>query len=627
MGTWEYDHLDDLPAASNSMQRMAELLVNPLLCGWPRERLSVRGNERDAGGLPDQLLTAFEKVSDVALFYYVGHGQISSNNELCLGLVRSSNEPERRGTTSLKFSDVRNALLRSPARTKIVILDCCFAGLAAAEILAAPLPDRLAMITKPTEIGIYAMAATGHDATAWCEDERECAWPQAYFTKYLADLIENGIPGKPRELGLETLFLQLRDNLTADKRPVPTHLGVNEAHGFVFAHNAAVPREVAPVPSPAPGPKPATRPVPRKWRHRMLAVSALAVVAAGVAIALAYLPRGTAHHRPDCQMPSQAHCRLGISLIGTFTDPNGSSVNYVTFSPDGRVLAAADRNGGTYLWDIAASRLAAVYTDPGSGYSGVDSATFSPNGKMLATADSNGSAYLWDMATGRLTATLTRPGRKGSLSSVAFSPDGKVLATADATKNGSVYLWNVATGRRTATLTDPGSQGVWSVAFSPDGKTLATADGDGSTYLWDLATGTVRATLSAGAGSFGSAWSVAFSPDGKTLATADMDATTRLWDVATGGIIATLVDPDSGGAGVWRAVFSPDGKTLATADSNNSTYLWEIATGRIIATLPGPGKFTGKSVAFSSDGMTLATPGDNGETYSAYHTYLWRISR
>ncbi len=67
------------------------------------------------------------------------------------------------------------------------------------------------------------------------------ARPQTYFTKYLADVVERGIPGQPARLQLDPLFRQVRDNLAADHHPVPESRAVDNAREFVFAYNAAPP--------------------------------------------------------------------------------------------------------------------------------------------------------------------------------------------------------------------------------------------------------------------------------------------------------------------------------------------------------------------------------------------------
>jgi hypothetical protein len=234
MGTWDYAFLEPVPAAEHSLRRMEQLLAGPL-CGWPRERIQVLANVPSPGDLPDRLITAFDSVADVAVFYFVGHGQISPDDQLCLGLAQSRPEPNRRAATSLRFADVRQALQESIAAVKIVILDCCFAGLATRGAMAGDVLD----LTVGT--GAYTMAATSAYTTAWYEDEPGLNSPQTYFTKYLADLVEKGIAGQPAMLRIDPLFRQLRVNLATDGRPVPYSRAVNDAREYVFAYNAAPP--------------------------------------------------------------------------------------------------------------------------------------------------------------------------------------------------------------------------------------------------------------------------------------------------------------------------------------------------------------------------------------------------
>ena len=239
VGTWDYDFLPSLPAAGHSLRRMKRLLTGPL-CGWPRDRISIFGNRRIPGNLPDRLITLFENARDVALFYYVGHGQIDADEQLCLGLGGSRTEPHRRSVTSLPFQAVRRALLESPATTKIIILDCCFSGLANSRTnTMAAVPD--SVMDKTGGTGAYTMAASSAYATAWYENDPGLAAPQTYFTKYFADLIEKGVPGLPAELRLHHVFTKLRDNLSRDQRPVPDQRSIDAARDFIFAYNAAPP--------------------------------------------------------------------------------------------------------------------------------------------------------------------------------------------------------------------------------------------------------------------------------------------------------------------------------------------------------------------------------------------------
>lgn len=235
IGTADYIHLPPVPAAGNSLARMGALLTGPL-CGWPVDRVSVIDNWDSPGNLHDQLIEVFSDTDPdgVALFYYVGHGQPDEQDRLCLGLVGSRTEHHRRASTSLRFDDVRGALVACEARTKIVMLDCCFAGLAARSRQSLSGTDVLDMVRGA---GAYTMAASGAYLPAWFETD--AAKPQTYFTKYFVDVVESGIEGEPAGLTLDRVFAETHARLGRDGKPEPTHTARHEAGRTVFARNAA----------------------------------------------------------------------------------------------------------------------------------------------------------------------------------------------------------------------------------------------------------------------------------------------------------------------------------------------------------------------------------------------------
>jgi Caspase domain len=239
VGTWKYAHLPSVPAVGYSLARMQSLICSDL-CGWPPARVTVVQNEQTPGNLPDRLVASFENVTDVALFYYVGHGLLDDKDQLCLGLGGSRREAHRRATTSLPFEAVRRALQGSPAAIKIIILDCCYSGWATLRENA--LADRQNdLVDKIGGTGAYTMTASSAYEVAWYETDSKVRRPQTYFTKYLADLLEAGIPGQPRGLKLHPLFTILEDKLARDQRPLPRERGVDAARDFVFARNVAPP--------------------------------------------------------------------------------------------------------------------------------------------------------------------------------------------------------------------------------------------------------------------------------------------------------------------------------------------------------------------------------------------------
>ena len=93
------------------------------------------------------------------------------------------------------------------------------------------------------------------------------------------------------------------------------------------------------------------------------------------------------------------------SLTATLAGPRGKSyVNWLALSPDGRTLATAyltksySNSSTVYLWSTTSGKIIGTLTDPRS--QGVQAGAFSPDGHMLAIADDNGRTYLWQVPTG-----------------------------------------------------------------------------------------------------------------------------------------------------------------------------------------------------------------------------------
>ncbi|MEG4107485.1 nSTAND1 domain-containing NTPase [Microcoleus sp. S13_C5] len=268
------------------------------------------------------------------------------------------------------------------------------------------------------------------------------------------------------------------------------------------------------------------------------------------------------------------------------------SVNGVSFSRDGRMLASASHDNTVKLWDVATGNEIKTLTGHTSSVNGV---SFSPDGKMLASASKDHTVKLWDTATGKQIKTLT--GHTNEVNRVSFSPDGKMLASAS--NDQTVRLWDTATGKEIKTLTRHNGW-VWGVSFSHDGKMLASASHDKTVKLWDTATGKEIKTLT---GHTKEVWGVSFSPDDKMLASASNDKTVKLWDTATGKEIKTLIGHNDWVLGVS---FSRDGKMLASASKDHKVKLWDTVTGKEIKTLAGHTDEVW-AVSFSRDGKMLAS--------------------
>lgn len=601
IGTSEYTELPSVPAAAHSLQRMHQLLTGPL-CGWPEHRVDIVAEQRRPADLPDRLVELYGDALDVALFYYVGHGQVDFENRLCLGLTDSRVLPtERRATTSLTFDSVRQALAASPAKVKVVILDCCFAGRAVQELrtLAAPGVDMAALAGTT---GAYVLAATDAGNTAWFESAEESRTPHTYFTKFFAELVEGGIPGEPAGLTLAPIYRQLREDLPAAGKPSPVRISRDDGHAFLFARNAAAAVPTSPEPaerartttgseSPAAPTLPHLR--RRRPRRRTVVMSTAGVLAlvAAIVVPLVTSSSGTGTARTIPLADSTA----------------ADVVHAVAYSPNGAFLAAGSGDGMVRLWNLANGGPPTnfrVGADP------AQALAFSPDGKTLAVGGGHDTVELRNVASRQST---TLPGAGDStVVSVSFSNNGKSLAVGD--EKGAVWLWDLATRHRTLLRTK--ADKVYAVAFWPDNTTLiGGGDPSGAVLAWDTADASAAAVVEMPGDVSGDVVrALAYSPDGTFLATGGNASDVKLWDVDTKTMV---VDFKGQNSSILSVAFSPDGKVLAGGSADGSIWLWDTTTKLKITTFPG--SHAVESVAFSPDGKTLASGGAD------HRVHLWDL--
>jgi WD40 repeat protein len=183
-------------------------------------------------------------------------------------------------------------------------------------------------------------------------------------------------------------------------------------------------------------------------------------------------------------------------------------VRSLAWSPDGGTLASGAYDGSVRLWAADGGEARAVLREGAAGPCWVNAVAFSPDGRLLAAAENPGRAgpvaadpraagakrpagrvRLWDVVAGTTRAVLH--GHRGSALALAFAPDGKVLASGggDWEQYGEVILWGTDGGSRLA-LHHP--EWVEGVAFAPSGRLLASVGGTrnsgGTVQLWDVTT-------------------------------------------------------------------------------------------------------------------------------------------
>jgi WD40 repeat protein len=267
---------------------------------------------------------------------------------------------------------------------------------------------------------------------------------------------------------------------------------------------------------------------------------------------------------------------LAAKSLGGFS--NGGFINNLRFGPKGQVLAATAGNS-VQLWDVDARQAKLPFQKHAFEVTGLDIAA---DGQYGASCDADGIT-LWSPATGKELQRITT-GKTALSRKVAFAPDGAMLATAGADIEGGstvaaeVELWTVPGGKRLATLRGH-NHSISALAWSPDGKTLATAGAENTqlaarhvVFLWDVSTAKRVATI---AGHKDTIHQLHFGPGGKALASCCWGEGAILWHVPQSKKLVTL--NGHGGCYVYAMALSPDGKTLATGGSDSTVRLWNVS--------------------------------------------------
>lgn len=208
IGTSTYDFLEDLPAVSNNLSSMAEVLTGPKSWSLGRDDCIVLSNPPSATAAMDSLRDASAAARDTLLVYYAGHGLVTPEGELYLGLPQSK---QQRVETGIPYRWLRGALLEGRAERTVVILDCCYGGLA----LGTMGPSELA--AQADVEGTYLLAAASENRQALAPPGE----PHTAFTGELLAILTAGIAGGPERLELDSVFRELRRSLSAKGRPVP----------------------------------------------------------------------------------------------------------------------------------------------------------------------------------------------------------------------------------------------------------------------------------------------------------------------------------------------------------------------------------------------------------------------
>ncbi|WP_405802213.1 transporter substrate-binding domain-containing protein [Streptomyces halstedii] len=220
--------LPPVPAVMGNLADLGQVLVER--CGLAEENLRVIRDPANPMELGIAIAQEAERAEGVLWIYYVGHGLVSPTGELHLATVATDSRSERVAYTALAYAAVRGSLLKTAARSIVVVLDCCFSGRAVGVLGDAEQETGLTRVD-----GGYVLAAAARDERALFTPGA----PHTAFTGELIRLLSEGDPEGSQQLTLREACGYLERTLPARGFPRPRHLASERIEDLVLCPNPA----------------------------------------------------------------------------------------------------------------------------------------------------------------------------------------------------------------------------------------------------------------------------------------------------------------------------------------------------------------------------------------------------
>ncbi|MEV4622938.1 caspase family protein [Asanoa sp. NPDC049573] len=497
---------------------------------------------------------------DLVLIYLSCHGLLSPRGRLYFAATDTVKAHLR--ATAVEAQWLLEEMDECAARRQVLILDCCFSGAFAGKGSADLDLDR-----RLGGHGRGRAVLTASRSTEYSFEGRPLSaqpLPRSVFTSALVTGLRTGEADRDGDgyVSVEEAFAYAADRVAeVDPRQNPQRWLFGGEAEIILARS---PRGASVVPAngldtPGREPLPGETPVP---------------------------PRS-----PRERLRDRDHG------TGLFRRGLTGRVNAVTFSPDGRLLAAATGER-VVVFDVGSGEPVG---EPLIGHRHLVLAVrFTPDGRRLATGGADGSVRIWDAETRQREFPVLAPHTRW-VRAVAFNPDGTRLA--GASDDGAVSLWNLAQGSRPI----PGprfDQSLYCLAYSPDGRWLATGGAD---HLVHLCRPGRTVSLR---GHADHVLSLAYHPDGLFLASGGRDRTVRLWDLTSDPAAEIACNRHQGW--VQSVAVSPDGALIASACHDGRVDVYTATTLEPVTAPVATHNGSANSVAFSPDGTLLASGGDDG---------------
>ncbi|GER88415.1 hypothetical protein KDW_25770 [Dictyobacter vulcani] len=286
-------------------------------------------------------------------------------------------------------------------------------------------------------------------------------------------------------------------------------------------------------------------------------------------------------------------------------------VDGVTWSPDGKSLAALTADGALYVWNTLSYKN--TYRDRARGNIPIGAIAWSPNGQYIATSDPDYGVRIWDVRT--WTAITAISNNQTVVDTLSWSPDSKLVATGSLNKRVCLYKIIANSHAELVSTYEQYRDEVTTLAWSANGKYIASGSLDGTVHIWIPSTGVTQMVLTNQTSQPITA--VAWSPESQRLAVTfgphednqpPMNPyMVKVFNVPSGSTISTYTNHSNY---IASLAWSSDGAYIASASDDTTVHIWRPTQAQTVYIYRGHTARV-RNVVWAPDNIRLATTSED----------------
>ncbi|TYK51364.1 tetratricopeptide repeat protein [Actinomadura decatromicini] len=234
IGTATYQNYPDIQAVRNNLQVMREVLSQAEVGGFDERHCHGMTDFQSPERLAEHLQSVAAEATDILVVYLSGIGVAARDGELWFALQRTN--PKNLHYTALPLTLVQEGMKSSPARIKILIVECSHSGRA---LHRSTVHDSISHIVpgKDRETDTYVLTACSEKDITWHLDDDELT----PFTAALTQLLREPHKDHPDGLPVGAIFELLRQKMLALGLPEPQQHGEYLVRDLVLVGNSGRP--------------------------------------------------------------------------------------------------------------------------------------------------------------------------------------------------------------------------------------------------------------------------------------------------------------------------------------------------------------------------------------------------